>query len=94
MGLTTVRNRLAAIEKLARFFAGKHLRSWEPRATFNAVEHFTVGGTRITVAYSVNVLPHGGGGEGVFRSLVTLSPERPSKVSRGQGWDATLLKLG
>lgn len=94
MPTTPVRDRLAAIEQLSRFFSDGQVPSWVPRATFNAIETLRVGRTVITAAYSVNVLPPGMGRDGVYRSLVTLSPHRARRVARGSGWDPALLKLG
>lgn len=94
MPLTPFRTRLKAVQDLCRYFGQQRHPKWDVRGVFHDSQTCLIQGVKFTVVYSVNVVPHGGGTEGVFRSMVTFSPNQEPRPAWQGGWVPSLREGG
>jgi hypothetical protein len=94
MPATPAVQRLTAIEGVCRALRRGVHPGWSHRAHFEARRKIVVGGQKVTVCFTLHVVPDGGG-EGAFRSSVTVWPDgrRSTGASRSR-WSPVLLRRG
>jgi hypothetical protein len=100
---TPIRSRLEAIKRLCVAFERRPRPSWNYRTNFATGRLYTVGRTKLTVAFTLHVVPPGHS-DGVLASSVTVWPGVRRRLGDDRlwsaspkipgGWNAALRRMG